>query len=227
MKKYVCIICGYIYDEAAGIPEKGIAPGTRWEDLPDDWSCPLCGASKSEFKEQTSGETKQDVKAESIAQIKVDNEELRELSFGELSALCSNLAKGCEKQYRTQEADLFAQMASYYSAKGAQAATKTFDDLFALIQKDLSEGYPQANAVVAQTADRGALRALVWSEKVTTLLSSLLNRYHKQKDALFQNTKVFVCEICGFVYIGDEPPEICPVCKVPSLKIRRMERGIG
>ncbi len=227
MKKYVCAICGYIYDEAAGIPEKGIAPGTRWENLPDDWTCPLCGASKSEFKEQTAGETKQAVKTESIAQIKADKEELRELSFGELSALCSNLSKGCEKQYRTQEADLFAQLASYYGAKNAPADAKTFDDLFALIQKDLSEGYPQANAVVAKTTDRGALRALVWGEKVTMILSSLLNRYQNQKDALLRNTKVFVCEICGFVYIGDEPPEICPVCKVPSLKIRQIERGIG
>ena len=38
MRKYVCIVCGYVYDEAKGIPEAGIAPGTRWEDLPDDWA---------------------------------------------------------------------------------------------------------------------------------------------------------------------------------------------
>ena len=53
MKKYVCTVCGYVYDEEAGIPESGIAPGTKWEDLPDDWACPLCGATKGEFKEQT------------------------------------------------------------------------------------------------------------------------------------------------------------------------------
>jgi rubredoxin len=51
MKKYVCSICGYVYDEAAGIPEKGIAPGTKFEDLPDDWDCPMCGADKSVFEE--------------------------------------------------------------------------------------------------------------------------------------------------------------------------------
>ena len=50
MGKYVCSICGYIYDEATGIPEAGIAPGTKWEDLPDDWVCPICGASKAEFE---------------------------------------------------------------------------------------------------------------------------------------------------------------------------------
>lgn len=49
MKKYICSICGYIYDEAAGIPDAGIAPGTKWEELPEDWVCPLCGAARSEF----------------------------------------------------------------------------------------------------------------------------------------------------------------------------------
>ena len=52
MKKYVCGVCGYIYDEAEGIPDDGIAPGTKWADLPEDWVCPLCGAAKSEFEEQ-------------------------------------------------------------------------------------------------------------------------------------------------------------------------------
>ena len=50
MSKYVCSVCGYVYDEANGIPESGVAPGTRWEDLPDDWTCPLCGAEKSLFE---------------------------------------------------------------------------------------------------------------------------------------------------------------------------------
>lgn len=50
MKKWQCAVCGYIYDEAAGDPENGIAPGTRWEDIPEDWSCPECGVAKSEFE---------------------------------------------------------------------------------------------------------------------------------------------------------------------------------
>lgn len=52
MKQYVCSVCGYIYDEAAGIPDDGIAPGTLWDQLPEDWVCPLCGAAKSEFELQ-------------------------------------------------------------------------------------------------------------------------------------------------------------------------------
>lgn len=50
-KKYQCIVCGHIYDEAAGDPESDIAPGTKFEDLPDDWVCPTCGAEKEDFEE--------------------------------------------------------------------------------------------------------------------------------------------------------------------------------
>jgi len=48
-KQWVCVICGWIYDEAAGLPEEGIAPGTRWADVPADWRCPLCDVGKDEF----------------------------------------------------------------------------------------------------------------------------------------------------------------------------------
>lgn len=51
MKKYVCDVCGWEYDEAAGDPEHGIAPGTKFEDLPDDFACPLCGVGKESFSE--------------------------------------------------------------------------------------------------------------------------------------------------------------------------------
>ena len=50
MKKYVCNVCGYVYDPAKGDSEGGIAPGTAFEDLPEDWVCPVCGASKDEFE---------------------------------------------------------------------------------------------------------------------------------------------------------------------------------
>lgn len=49
MKKYVCDVCGWEYDESVGIPEQGIAPGTKFEDLPEDFVCPLCGVGKDQF----------------------------------------------------------------------------------------------------------------------------------------------------------------------------------
>lgn len=49
MDKYVCDVCGYIYDPTVGDPDNGIEPGTAFEDLPEDWLCPLCGVGKDEF----------------------------------------------------------------------------------------------------------------------------------------------------------------------------------
>jgi rubredoxin len=49
-KLFRCVQCGFEYDEALGWPEDGITPGTRWDDIPDDWSCPDCGAAKSDFE---------------------------------------------------------------------------------------------------------------------------------------------------------------------------------
>lgn len=51
MSKYECTVCGYIYDPAEGDPENGVKPGTQFEDIPDDWVCPVCGAGKEDFEE--------------------------------------------------------------------------------------------------------------------------------------------------------------------------------
>jgi rubredoxin len=50
MKTWQCIVCGFIYDESKGLPEEGIAAGTRWEDISTDWSCPDCGVAKADFE---------------------------------------------------------------------------------------------------------------------------------------------------------------------------------
>jgi rubredoxin len=52
MDRYVCSVCGYVYDPEEGDPEYGIAPGTKFEDLPDDWVCPVCGATKDQFEKE-------------------------------------------------------------------------------------------------------------------------------------------------------------------------------
>lgn len=49
--KYQCDVCGYVYDEAKGDPVNGIAPGTKWEDVPEDYVCPICGVGKDNFSE--------------------------------------------------------------------------------------------------------------------------------------------------------------------------------
>ena len=50
MARWQCTVCGLIYDESKGLPEDGIPPGTRWEDVPADWTCPDCGAMKDDFQ---------------------------------------------------------------------------------------------------------------------------------------------------------------------------------
>lgn len=222
MKKYTCTICGFVYGETAGYPEGGIAPGTKWEDIPEDWICPLCGATKVDFQEQKSGKlpVEQELPADALA-----FGEMRELSLGELSALCSNLSKGCSKQYRTEEADLFNRLAEYYESKIEPVDNTKLADLLALIQQDLNSGYSKANKIAVHETDRGAQRALAWGEKVTRALNSLLARYETKREALLEHTNIYVCDICGFVYIGDEAPDICPVCKVPKMKLAQIQRG--
>ena len=220
MGKYVCSICGYIYDEATGIPESDIAPGTKWEDLPDDWVCPICGATKAEFEKQGDAAVSSQKKPEPIVEMSTDMQELSPLEIG---ALCTNLARGCEKQYKSKEAALFTELAGYFKDTSLPAKNPDYNQLIALIEKDLEQGFTNANAIASDSKDRGALRALVWSEKVTRILKSLLTRYQKEGDAMLENTGVYVCTICGFVYIGDTPPEICPVCKVPNWKFEKVE----
>ncbi|MFY9273301.1 MAG: rubredoxin, partial [Thermacetogeniaceae bacterium] len=211
MSKYECSVCGYIYDEAKGIPEAGIAPGTVWDDLPEDWVCPLCGAEKSEFNKQDESAVPVQEKPTSASK---PPKSVKEMAPLEISALCSNLARGCEKQYKPEEAALFNELAEYFKIAASPVNDPDFDQLLALIEKDLKEGFPNAKAAATIAKDRGALRALTWSEKVTRILKSHLSRYQKEGEAMLENTGIHVCTICGFVYIGDKLPEVCPVCKV-------------
>jgi len=219
MRKFICSICGYTYDEAKGIPDAGIAPGTLWEDLPADWKCPLCGAPKSAFRE--AGSESPVPKASAVMEASPDMKELTPL---EMSALCSNLARGCEKQYKNEEAALFTELAQYFKGAAAPAADPETEKLVGLIDRDLNERFPAAKAAAGEgSKDRGALRALTWSEKVTNIQKALLERYKKEGSALTENTGVWVCTICGFIYIGSEPPALCPVCKVPAWKFEKIE----
>ena len=59
--KYTCDVCGYVYDPAVGDPESGIPAGTTFEDLPEDWVCPLCGASKDDFTVEKSDDEEEDL----------------------------------------------------------------------------------------------------------------------------------------------------------------------
>ncbi|HMM00938.1 MAG TPA: rubredoxin [Bacilli bacterium] len=222
MAKYICAICGFVYDEEKGLPEAGIKPNTKWKNLPSDWVCPICGAVKSDFQ-KADDLPSNDVNT--LAPVVEHLDSMKEMSPLQISALCTNLARGCEKQYKSQEASLFKELAEYYRNISAHENNPDVSQLVELIKKDLEEGYANANAVANKVKDRGALRALVWSEKVTRILNSLLTRYKKEGEAMTDNTGVYVCTICGFIYVGDKLPDVCPVCKVPNFKFEKIEGG--
>ena len=207
--KYICQICGYVYDDAK---EK-----VPFEELPDDWKCPLCGAAKSDFKPEANGDEKKVVTA-----IEPMDADLEKLSAGQLAALCSNLARGCEKQYKQEEADLFKQLADYFTAVVPTVNDASVEKLAKELQTD-ANNYAAVRATADANADRGAARVCVWGEKVTRMLSSLVNRYLNEGEAMLNDTNIWVCTTCGFVYIGDTPPELCPVCKVPDWKFEKIE----
>ena len=213
---YVCSVCGYTYDEAKGIPEAGIAPGTKWDDLPAEWVCPWCGAVKADFKLKAA-----DQQAADIKELLAD----KQVSDLEMSILCSNLARGCEKQYLPEEAKLFFELSDYFKAKAAVPEQADAAQLLQLAEKDLEEGLPFANAAAKAQKDRGALRALTWDEKVTRIVKSLLTRYVQEGDAMLEANELYVCTICGFVYLGNTSPDLCPVCKVTSRKFEKIERS--
>ena len=208
--RYICSICGFVYDDAK---EK-----TPFDQLPDTWKCPLCGAPKSAFEPESP------VKTEPVsAPVPETDADLKQLSSGQLASLFSNLARGCEKQYRPEEAALFAQIADYYTSVTPYPQESSLEELAALLKTDIREWYPATKSVAEQECDRGVQRVCVWGEKVTRMLSSLAERYLKEGEDMLKDTEVWVCTVCGFVFIGKNPPELCPVCKVPAWKFEKAE----
>ncbi len=203
MKEYICTICGYVHKTEG--------------ELPSDFKCPLCGAGVDAFVLKESD-------SKSMANLEKPHTE-KELSPMEMSIICSNLARGCEKQYMTEESESFNKLAKFFREKAESIDETGTEALLELIKNDITVFFPYGNAVAGDKADRGALRCQVWAEKVTRMLQSLLSRYQEEGDRMLENTGVYVCTICGFVYIGDSAPELCPVCKVPAWKFEKVEGG--
>lgn len=211
--RYICQVCGYVYDDAK---EK-----VPFEALPDNWKCPLCGALKSDFKPESVPQMPQPEAAASKPTAAAPAD-LKKLSPGQLSALCSNLARGCEKQYKKTEAGLFRELADYFAAVTPAIPDAKVETVASLLQSDI-DSYGGIRATADEAGDRGAARICVWGEKVTRMLSSLVNRYLNEGEAMLADTEIWVCTVCGFIYIGKDAPELCPVCKVPSWKFEKIE----
>lgn len=210
MSKYVCSICGYVYDE-----EKETV---RFDELNADWVCPWCTAPKSAF------ELKKAENQEKKAVIEENREELRALSEKEMAILCSNLAKGCEKQYLSEEQQLLSELAEYFDSRASLPQNVTLDEIHTELKNDLAITYEKCFDISRAHADRGAQRALTWSQKVSRMMDTILDRVAKEGVDFLENMNVYVCDVCGFIYIGEKAPDLCPVCKVPDWKFKQIER---
>ncbi len=208
--RYKCAVCGYIYDEEA--------EGVPFAQLPGNWVCPLCRAAKSAFAPEGAAEAEQPL----VPPLPADTE-LQKLSPGALAALFSNLARGCEKQYKAREQALFQELAAYFTAAAPAVDEADPSLLAARLDRDLREVYPAVRATAQQHGDRGTQRICVWGEKVTRMAQSLLSQYEQEGEAFLAGKEVWICTVCGFLYVGETPPALCPVCKVPDWKFEKIE----
>lgn len=208
--KFTCSICGYVYEE-----EK---EGVPFSELSLDWACPSCGAQKAMF-DPVKVEQPEPSAAEGVSSDV--HHELKKLSAGALSLLFSNLARGCEKQYRPAEQKQYLEIAGFFASLARKE--KAEGDLASIVSENLSGVYNDAEASASAAGDRGALRARLWSYKVEMIARTILSRYEKEGEKMLENSSVWVCSVCGFVFIGKSAPALCPVCKVPSWKFDKVE----
>ena len=121
-----------------------------------------------------------------------------------------------------EEAGLYRELADYLSAITPPLNDASVEMIEASLAEDI-EDYPTVRQTVDADGDRGAARALTWGEKVSRMLSSLVERYLKEGESMLEGLDIWLCTACGFVYVGEKAPELCPVCKVPSWKFEKIE----
>lgn len=210
MKKYRCTICGYIYDESK--------ENVKFVDLPEDWKCPLCGAPKNLFEEIV--EDNQTVEVTKETEVITEDNDLRELSNDEIAYICSNLAKACDKQYLEEEKSLYLELFEYFKSKDINNGS--INNLVEMFNNDANLLNDAFN-IVNNYDDSGAKRVLTWATKTNNIINSIIKNYSEKGIEYIKNNKIWVCDICGFVFIGDVPPQVCPICKVPNFKILEVE----
>ena len=213
MKKYLCTVCGHVYDEDAGDEKANIPQKTAFESLPEKWTCPVCGAFQLQFREITDQN-----KTEETTPKKAPN-----LSALKNSVICSNLAKACEKQHKTDSAAVYHSLAREFKEAVPKPDTVSFSALQKECVHDIASLVPIAKKVAENHHDRGALRAVTWTEKVTRIQHTLLERHAEEGPALFKDKNVYLCPACGFIFIDTHAPSRCPVCSAPDWKFETME----
>ena len=152
--------------------------------------------------------------------------EENELPFDVLSLIFSNFKTAAQKMQKPHLESLFSILSLSCEI---QAKNQLREDILNAEQMDILESYqdemkeelqknyPEGFKISESFKQRGALRALIWGQKVTSIQNSLIKRFIKQGESIIkENEKIHVCEACGFVIVKDNAPDICPVCKAPS-----------
>jgi hypothetical protein len=146
------------------------------------------------------------------------------VSLDALALWFSNYSSLASKALRPRLAESLGSVAHSLELKAhgqAGAGAKAVDQagLLATIDSLVKDSIATAYPKVKETAgtNRGALRAFTWGSKVATILKSVVGRVVSKGDSVLgEGQSFFVCDGCGFIYIGSEPPAICPVCKAPA-----------
>lgn len=131
-----------------------------------------------------------------------------------LSVIYSNLKKAAEKQQKNDLVEQYANLAQNLRQK--EIFPGDLATLRDLIADDITETIPKANELATSLKDRGAMRALKWSNSVSRIQKSLIERFLKKGEEPFEGKSFYVCEACGFIYLGEDEPNLCPACKAPS-----------
>ena len=139
-----------------------------------------------------------------------------------MSAICSNMAKACEKQLRMADLELFKQVGAYYGSQVEPVEASSLSELNGYITDDLAKRYEEVAELATSVGDRGTLRCVTWGKKVTAIHKSVIARYEKQGEALLEGNNLYVCEACGFIAVAPAVPELCPICKAPASRFMKV-----
>ena len=138
-----------------------------------------------------------------------------------LSVVYSNLQKAAEKQQDYELMNEYATLSRKFTETDLPETSA--EELLALVSEDLDRIMPGANEIVKTGGDRGAQRALKWGSTVAKIQKSILDRYIKKGDEVFENKDFYVCQACGFIFVGTEAPKICAACKAPSIRFVKIK----
>ncbi|QEN08216.1 rubrerythrin family protein [Oceanispirochaeta crateris] len=142
-------------------------------------------------------------------------------SDNSLSIIFSNLAKAAGRQQNYETEEFYNGLSGEYTA--SKSGIKDLSALKENIAQSLKQDYPELQKQAESIGDRGVLRALKWGEKVTTIQKSLVDRFLSKGESLMEGKDIFICEACGFIFLGETAPAICPVCKAPESRFSKIK----